>query len=148
MKDLLLAAIAWFPRPVRHYTFEPNTVNGNVLTDLSGTQNGTIVGSPTFGTGQRGNCIKFNGAKTYRVEQKEIKDILQVDLKAGFRKGFLVSDYDQLESTLQVLVLPDSEFSFGFGAGGIYIVKDGRIFPYGEIFLRKNLFRIRGRKKS
>ncbi len=65
MKDLLLAAIAWFPRPVRHYTFEPNTVNGNVLTDLSGTQNGTIVGSPTFGTGQRGNCIKFNGANDY-----------------------------------------------------------------------------------
>ena len=31
------------------------------------------------------------------------------------------------------------------GAGGIYIVKDGRVFPYGEIFLRKNLFRIRGR---
>ena len=89
--------------------------------------------------------IKFNGAKTYRVEQKEIKDILQVDLKTGFRKGFLVSDYDQLESTLQVLVLPDGEFSIGFGAGGIYIVKDGRIFPYGEIFLRKNLFRIRGR---
>ena len=28
---------------------------------------------------------------------------------------------------------------------GIYIVKDGRIFPYGEIFLRKNIFRIRGR---
>ena len=64
-------------------------------------------------------------------------------LKTGFLKGFLVSDYDQLESTLQVLVLPDSEFSFGFGAGGIYIVKDGRVFPYGEIFLRKNLFRIR-----
>ena len=62
--------------------------------------------------------IKFNGARTYRVEQKEIKDILQVDLKTGFLKGFLVSDYDQLESTLQVLVLPDSEFSFGFGAGG------------------------------
>ena len=89
--------------------------------------------------------IKFNGARTYRVERKEIKDILQVDLKAGFRKGFLINDYDQLESTLQVIVLPDNEFNFGFGAGGIYIVKDGRIFPYGEIFLRKNLFRIRGR---
>ena len=89
--------------------------------------------------------IKFNGARTYRVERKEIKDILQVDLKAGFRKGFLVNDYDQLESTLQVIVLPDNEFNFGFGAGGIYIVKDGRIFPYGEIFLRKNIFRIRGR---
>ena len=60
-KDLLLAASAWFPKPVRHYTFEPNTVNGNVLTDLSGVQNGAIVGSPIFAAGQRGNCVKFDG---------------------------------------------------------------------------------------
>lgn len=60
-KDLLLAASAWFPKPVRHYTFEPNTVNGNVLTDLSGVQNGAIVGSPVFAAGQRGNCVKFDG---------------------------------------------------------------------------------------
>ena len=60
-KDLLLAASAWFPKPVRHYTFEPNTVNVNVLTDLSGTQNGTIIGSPVFTTGQRGSCVKFDG---------------------------------------------------------------------------------------
>lgn len=60
-KDLLLAASAWFPKPVRHYTFEPNTVNGNVLTDLSGVQNGVIVGSPVFAVGRRGNCVKFDG---------------------------------------------------------------------------------------
>ena len=60
-KDLLIAASAWFPKPVRHYTFEPNTVNVNVLTDLSGTQNGTIIGSPVFTTGQRGSCVKFDG---------------------------------------------------------------------------------------
>ena len=60
-KDLLLAASAWFPKPVRHYTFEPNTVNVNALTDLSGTQNGTIIGSPVFTTGQRGSCVKFDG---------------------------------------------------------------------------------------
>ena len=71
------------------------------------------------------------------------KGKIVTDAKAGFRKGFLINDYDQLENTLQVIVLPDNEFNFGFGAGGIYIVKDGRIFPYGEIFLRKNLFRIR-----
>ena len=60
-KDLLLAASAWFPKPVRHYTFEANTVNGNVLTDLNGVQNGVIVGSPVFAVGRRGNCVKFNG---------------------------------------------------------------------------------------
>lgn len=60
-KDLLLAASAWLPKPVRHYTFEPNTMNGNVLTDLSGVQNGTIVGGPIFTAGQRGNCVKFDG---------------------------------------------------------------------------------------
>ena len=60
-KNLLLAASAWFPKPVRHYTFEPNTVNGNVLTDLSAVQNGTIVGNPVFTAGQRGNCVKFDG---------------------------------------------------------------------------------------
>ena len=60
-KDLLIAASAWLPKPVRHYTFEPNTVNVNVLTDLSGVQNGAIVGSPVFAAGQRGNCVKFDG---------------------------------------------------------------------------------------
>ena len=67
-KELLLAASAWFPRPVRHYTFDQNTVNGNVLTDLSGTQNGTIVGNPVFTTGQRGSCVKFDGNKANYID--------------------------------------------------------------------------------
>ena len=67
-KDLLLAASVWFPKPVRHYTFEPNTVNVNVLTDLSGTQNGTIIGNPVFTAGQRGNCVKFDGNKANYID--------------------------------------------------------------------------------
>lgn len=63
-KELLLSASAWFPHPNRHYTFEPNTINGNVLTDLSGTQNGTIFGNPAFESGRKGNCVTFDGSSS------------------------------------------------------------------------------------
>ena len=67
-KELLLTASAWIPRAVRRYNFEPNTVNGNTLTDLSGVQNGVLVGSPDFVSGMNGNCIQFQDSKDSYVD--------------------------------------------------------------------------------
>lgn len=87
--------------------------------------------------------ITFNGAKTFRVEQKEIKDILQGDFKLGYRKDFLSTDYDRFEGTFQFFLFPDNDFTVGFGAGTVYLMNQHKIKPFGEIFLRQNLFRVK-----
>ncbi len=46
--------------PIASYTFDNNTAN-----DSSGTNNGTLVGSPTFTTGKVGQAISLNGTTQY-----------------------------------------------------------------------------------
>lgn len=88
--------------------------------------------------------IKFNGARTYRVEQKEIRDILQLDLSASFQKG-MSKNFDALQSTIDLNILPDADFNFSIGIGGAYQIQEAKIYPFGQVTLKKNLFRIKGR---
>lgn len=88
--------------------------------------------------------IKFNGARTYRVEQKEIRDILQLDLSASFQKG-MSKNFDALQSTLELNIVPDANLNFSFGIGGAYQIQEAKIYPFGQFTLKKNLFRIKGR---
>ena len=86
--------------------------------------------------------VTFNGAKTYRVEQKEIKDILQVDFNSMFQKS-INKDLDGISSEIELTLNPDGNFRIGIGAGATYLFNQSKIFPYGQIKTSYNLFRVR-----
>ena len=86
--------------------------------------------------------VTFNGAKTYRVEQKEIKDILQVDFNSMFQKS-INKDFDGISSEIELTLNPDGNFRIGIGAGATYLFNQSKIFPYGQIKTSYNLFRVR-----
>ena len=87
--------------------------------------------------------ITFNGAKTFRVEKKEIKDFLQLDFNTIFQKGFVNKDFDGLSGELELMFNPDGNFKIGIGAGGTYLFEQSKIYPYGQIKTSYNLFRVR-----
>ena len=87
--------------------------------------------------------ITFNGAKTYRIENKEIKDILQVDFNTMFQKGFINKDWDGISGELELMFNPDGNFKVGFGAGATYLFQQSKFYPYGQIKTSYNLFRVR-----
>lgn len=119
-KDLLLAASAWFPRPVRHYTFEPNTVNSNTLTDLSGVQNGVLVGSPDFVSGMKGNCIQFKDSKNSYVDVGNVNFMR----KAGvFSISFWARTTKANENALMTIV----GNAISRDAEGVFIGFDSRV---------------------
>ena len=86
--------------------------------------------------------ITFNGAKTYRIEQKEIKDILQVDFNSMFQKS-INKDFDGISSEIELMFNPDGNFRIGIGAGATYLFNQSKIYPYGQIKTSYNLFRVR-----
>ena len=119
-KDLLLAASAWFPKPVRHYTFEPNTVNSNTLTDLSGVQNGVLVDSPDFVSGMKGNCIQFKDSKNSYVDVGNVNFMR----KAGvFSISFWARTTKANENALMTIV----GNALGRDAEGVFVGFDSRV---------------------
>ena len=132
-KELLLSASAWSPRPNRHYTFEPNTVNGNVLTDLSGTQNGVIVGSPAFITGNRGNCVKFDGNVSNNINIGNVDFMHQTGI---FSMSFWAkTQYTDSGALLAICGNAISSTEFGF-----YVAFDDRASASRNRSLRLGLF--------
>ena len=119
-KDLLLAASAWFPRPVRHYTFEPNTVNSNTLTDLSGVQNGLLVGEPTFDVGRSGSCIQFSEEKNSYVD---VGDVNFMRRTGTFSISFWARTTKANENALMTIV----GNAIGRDAEGVFIGFDSRV---------------------
>ena len=119
-KDLLLAASAWFPKPVRHYTFEPNTVNGNVLTDLSGVQNGVLVGSPDFVSGMKGNCIQFKDSKNSYVDVGNVNFMRKTGV---FSISFWARTTKANENALMTIV----GNALGRDAEGVFVGFDSRV---------------------
>ena len=87
--------------------------------------------------------ITFNGAKTFRVEKKEIKDFLQLDFNTIFQKGFVNKNFDGLSGELELMFNPDGNFKIGIGADGTYLFEQSKIYPYGQIKTSYNLFRVR-----
>ena len=86
--------------------------------------------------------VTFNGAKTYRVERKEIKDILQVDFNSMFQKS-IDRNWDGISSEIELTLNPDGNFRIGIGAGATYLFNQSKIYPYGQIKTSYNLFRVR-----
>ena len=119
-KDLLLAASAWFPMPVRHYTFEPNTVNSNTLTDLSGVQNGVLVGSPDFVSGMKGNCIQFKDSKNSYVDVGNVNFMRKTGV---FSISFWARTTKANENALMTIV----GNSIGRDAEGFFVGFDSRV---------------------
>ena len=119
-KDLLLAASAWFPKPVRHYTFEPNTVNGNVLTDLSGVQNGVLVGSPDFVSGMKGNCIQFKDSKNSYVDVGNVNFMRKTGV---FSISFWARTTKANENALMTII----GNAIGRDAEGVFVGFDSRV---------------------
>lgn len=119
-KDLLLAASAWFPRPVRHYTFEPNTVNSNTLTDLSGVQNGVLVGSPDFVSGMKGNCIQFKDSKNSYVDVGNVNFMRKTGV---FSISFWARTTKANENALMTIV----GNSLGRDVEGVFVGFDSRV---------------------
>ena len=118
-KDLLLAASAWFPRPVRHYTFEPNTINGNVLTDLSGVKNGLLVVNPTFDVGRSGSCIQFSEEKNSYVDVGNVNFMR----KGIFSISFWARTTKANENALMTIV----GNAIGRDAEGVFVGFDSRV---------------------
>ena len=119
-KDLLLAASAWFPKPVRHYTFEPNTINGNVLTDLSGVQNGLLVGEPTFDVGRSGSCIQFSEEKNSYVDVGDVNFMRRTGI---FSMSFWARTTKANENALMTIV----GNALGRDAEGVFVGFDSRV---------------------
>ena len=119
-KDLLLAASTWFPKPVRHYTFEPNTINGNVLTDLSGVQNGLLVGEPTFDVGRSGSCIQFSGGKNSYVDVGDVNFMRRTGI---FSISFWARPTKANENALMTIV----GNAVGRDAEGLFVGFDSRV---------------------
>ena len=119
-KDLLLAASVWFPKPVRHYTFEPNTINGNVLTDLSGVQNGLLVGEPTFDVGRSGSCIQFSEEKNSYVDVGDVNFMRRTGI---FSISFWARTTKANENALMTIV----GNAIGRDAEGLFVGFDSRV---------------------
>ena len=119
-KDLLLAASVWFPKPVRHYTFEPNTINGNVLTDLSGVQNGLLVGEPTFDVGRSGSCIQFSEGKNSYVDVGDVNFMRRTGI---FSISFWARTTKANENALMTIV----GNAIGRDAEGVFVGFDSRV---------------------
>lgn len=119
-KELLLAASAWIPRSVRHYTFEPNTVNGNTLTDLSGVQNGVLVGSPDFVSGMNGNCIQFQDSKDSYVDVGNVNFMRKTGV-------FSISFWARTTMANEDALMTVMGNALGRGAEGFYIGFDSRV---------------------
>ena len=54
-------------------------------------------------------------------------------------------NFDALQSTLELNIVPDANINFSFGIGGAYQIQEAKIYPFGQFTLKKNLFRIKGR---
>ena len=119
-KELLLASSAWLPRPNRHYTFEPNTVNGNVLTDLSWVQNGLLVGGPTFGVGRSGICIQFSEGKNSYVDVGDVNFMRRTGI---FSISFWARTTKANENALMAIV----GNAIGRDAEGFFVGFDSRV---------------------
>lgn len=87
------------------------------------------------------NNIKFNGASVFRKENKEIRDILQVDLNGEFQKSF-ISPNARFISDVQLSFFPDGKFVPSAKIGGQYDVQNGLDWFWG-VRLKFNLFRIK-----
>ena len=89
--------------------------------------------------------IKFNGAKTYRVERKEIKDVLQLDFNTIYQKGFFNNLSDGITTELELNLFPDNKFSIGAGIGTNYQFQQAKFYPYFQINTKYNLIKIPSR---
>lgn len=85
--------------------------------------------------------ITFNGAKTYRVERKEIKNIFEVNFNTTFQKGAINKEFDNISGEVELMLNPDGNFKIGIGAGTTYLFNQSTIFPYGQIKTSYNIFR-------
>ena len=119
-KELLLTASAWIPRSVRRYNFEPNTVNGNTLTDLSGVQNGVLVGSPDFVSGMNGNCIQFKDSKGSYVDVGNVNFMRKTGV---FSISFWARTTKANENALMAIV----GNAIGRDAEGFFVGFDSRV---------------------
>lgn len=85
--------------------------------------------------------IKFNGASVFRKENKEIRDILQVDAGLEFQKSFLTPNA-RLISTVDLSLLPDGKLVPSAKVGGMYDVQNGMDWFWG-VKVNYNLFKIK-----
>jgi hypothetical protein len=119
-KELLLASSAWLPRPNRHYTFEPNTVNGNVLTDLSWVQNGLLVGGPTFDVGRSGSCIQFSEGKNSYVDVGDVNFMRRTGI-------FSISFWARTTKANENALMTIFGNAIGRDAEGVFVGFDSRV---------------------
>lgn len=87
--------------------------------------------------------VKFNGAYVFRKEQKEIKDILQLDVVGGFNKSFVFPKaYGTLET--QLIFNPDGKLSPAATVGGISTIDNNfKLDWFYGVKLKYNVFRLR-----
>lgn len=89
--------------------------------------------------------IKFNGARTYRVERKEIKDVFQLDFNTIYSKGFFNNQNDGISTELEININPDGRFSIGGGVGTTYQFQQYKFYPYFQINTKYNVFKVPSR---
>ena len=72
--------------------------------------------------------FKLNGSEVLRIPVKEPKDLFQINLGSAYYKG-IQNEMNFATSELKVWILPDNVVIPNIGAGGIWFLNDGKIYP-------------------
>ena len=88
--------------------------------------------------------FKFNGASVFRKENKEIKDVLKVNIGAEFQKSF-ISPNSRIQTDLNLTFFPDGKFAPSAKVGAVYDLNQGLDLFYGAR-LDWNILRIKNQK--
>ena len=76
--------------------------------------------------------FKLNGSEVLRIPVKEPKDLFQINLGSAYYKG-IQNEMNFATSELKVWILPDNVVVPNIGAGGIWFLNDGKIYPYYKV---------------
>lgn len=76
--------------------------------------------------------FKLNGSEVLRIPVKEPKDLFQINLGSAYYKG-IQNEMNFATSELKVWILPDNVVIPNIGAGGIWFLNDGKIYPYYKV---------------
>jgi hypothetical protein len=89
------------------------------------------------------NNIKFNGGSIFRKENKEIKDVLQLDLNAEFQRSFISPD-SRIVTDFQLSLFPDGRLVPSARIGALTDLNKNLEY-FWAVKLKYNIFKIKNR---
>ena len=76
--------------------------------------------------------FKLNGSEVLRIPVKEPKDLFQINWGTAYYKG-IQNEMNFVTSELKVWAFPDNMIVPNIGAGAIWFINDGKVFPYYKV---------------